>query len=495
MNLIEAKKIFFTIFLLMLIIESLSFLGFYYYPLEIIFFWLILLITLISSLKNWANGLMIALTELFLGSQGHLFTISINNFEISIRIGIFIVLALVYFINLIRNKTFSVFRKSKFFLPSLIFFLFIGWALLNGFLKHNILANIFFDSNAFFYLFYILMFFEVITNEKIIIKIFLTLAAAVIVIFLLTLCYFLIFAYQPPLDLTLMYKWIRDKRIGEITYVTGNIYRIFLQAQIYSLIGFVIAFVFLISRYLKNNQLTIVKPLKFLIIIVTLAGSLATILCFSRSNWVGGMAAIFLLLIFLLIYFKIPFKNLIKISALFIIIIIIDLLFLYFISGNFSPNLIKNRLSNLTEDSAGISRLNQLKPLLKNIKENWLFGAGFGKTVTYQTNDPRVLKKAPSGWYTTYAFEWGYLDLLLKLGIIGFLAYLYLLIKIFKVGFALFKKVITLNQQLLILGLLAGLISLTFTHIFSPYLNHPLGFGYLLLTMAIFNYYDKIQKI
>lgn len=489
----EAKKFFITVFLLMIITELLSFFGYNFPFLGIIIFCLIIFLTFIVSLKDWSKGFLIALTELFLGSQGHLFNLTINNFEISIRLGIFLTLFLVFLINLIRGKYHYTFFQSKFFRSALIFFIFVAWAGVNGLIKNNGLANIFFDSNAFFYLFYILMFFDVVNNEKIIIKILLTLASAVIVIFLLTFCYFLIFAYQPPINLTLMYKWIRDLRIGEITFVTGNIYRIFLQAQIYSLIGFLIAFIFFIRKYLKNSY-NFEKNQKFLLIITIFSGSLATILCFSRSNWVGGLTGLFFLLAISLIYLKVSFKDLLKISLIFTLIIILNIIFLYFISGNFSPSLIKQRLSNLTEDSAGISRLNQLPPLFKNIKENLLLGAGFGKTVTYQTNDPRVLKKAPSGWYTTSAFEWGYLDLLLKLGLFGFLAYLYLLMKIIKSGLILIKK-ITDQQQLIILSLLVGLIALIFTNIFSPYLNHPLGFGYLLLIMAIFNFYDQTQKI
>jgi multisubunit Na+/H+ antiporter MnhE subunit len=38
----------------------------------------------------------------------------------------------------------------------------------------------------------------------------------------------------------------------------------------------------------------------------------------------------------------------------------------------------------------------------------------------------------------------------------------------------------------LVTGLLVGFFSLIFTHMFSPYLNHPLGIGYLLMLIGIF---------
>ena len=54
-------------------------------------------------------------------------------------------------------------------------------------------------------------------------------------------------------------------------------------------------------------------------------------------------------------------------------------------------------------------------------------GRGFGATVTYQTRDPRILADNGSGEYTTYAFEWGWLDIWLKLGIFGLAAYFLLI--------------------------------------------------------------------
>lgn len=491
---LEEKKFFLTSLLLMVITLILSFLGYYFFWFGKFIFILILILTWYFTLKNLSSGLLIALAELFIGSQGHLLSINFFGFELSLRIGIFLVIISVYLIKLLTNKTTREFKQSIFFKPTIIFFIMLGWAMING-LINNQLTNFFFDANAFFFLLYIFIYFDIINNEKIIIKIILLLAAAIIAVGIFTLIYFLIFAYQPPLDLTLIYKWFRDVRLGEITYVIYNIYRIFLQSHIYSLIGFLIFFIFFINQSLikeKNNLNE--KPNKLILLLIIFLASLSTIICFSRSNWLGGITAFIFLLIFLLFNFKVSFKNLIKIISIFLLIIIIDLIFLYIISGNFSPLVIKNRLSNLTEESAGISRLNQLSPLLKNIKDNLVLGAGFGKTITYQTNDPRILKKSPSGWYTTAAFEWGYLDLLLKLGLIGFLIYSYLLYKIFKTGLNLLNKLKEDFQKLLILSLLIGFIGLLITNIFSPYLNHPLGFGYLLLIMAVFNFYEKTKK-
>ena len=104
-------------------------------------------------------------------------------------------------------------------------------------------------------------------------------------------------------------------------------------------------------------------------------------------------------------------------------------------------------------------------------------GQGFGATVTYRTNDPRALASSPNGLYTTYTFEWGWFDIWLKLGLLGLLAYLGLIFKIIKDGLKI--------NSYFSLSLVTGLLVLITVNIFSPYVNHPLGIGYIILTIAM----------
>ena len=121
----------------------------------------------------------------------------------------------------------------------------------------------------------------------------------------------------------------------------------------------------------------------------------------------------------------------------------------------------------------------------QGIKENLIQGAGFGATLTYKSSDPRVLSQNLDGNYTTSAFEWGWHDILFKLGLFGFGAYILLL---FNIIWGNFKKYF---HNTLLVSLNLGLIIILFIHIFSPYLNHPLGIGYLLL---IFFYKDAFLR-
>jgi O-antigen ligase len=128
-------------------------------------------------------------------------------------------------------------------------------------------------------------------------------------------------------------------------------------------------------------------------------------------------------------------------------------------------------------DEAAISSRWELLPKLwQKITEAPILGKGFGTTVTYQSRDPRQLASPGQGIYTTYTFEWGWFDIWLKLGFFGMLAYLALLIKFIAETFKNSK-----NNPSLFVGLGICLIVLAIVNFFTPYLNHPLGIGFILI--------------
>jgi O-antigen ligase len=104
-------------------------------------------------------------------------------------------------------------------------------------------------------------------------------------------------------------------------------------------------------------------------------------------------------------------------------------------------------------------------------------GSGFGATITYQSRDPRIVQ-ATGGEYTTYAFEWGWLDLWYKLGLLGLVLVLAIL---FRLGYGFWRL---RPQDWQTWAIIIGLVSLATVHFFTPYLNHPLGFGILIALEA-----------
>ncbi|HMB66045.1 MAG TPA: hypothetical protein VKO42_04160, partial [Patescibacteria group bacterium] len=135
------------------------------------------------------------------------------------------------------------------------------------------------------------------------------------------------------------------------------------------------------------------------------------------------------------------------------------------------------------------SRWNLLPKLWSEIKETPILGRGFGTTITYRSNDPRVLESTADGQYTTYAFEWGWLDIWLKLGFFGLFCYIFLIGKIILDG--LTNK--DLFRSALINGVIVSLAVIAVINFFTPYLNHPLGLGALMLASIIMD--KKRQEI
>ncbi|MBI4142480.1 O-antigen ligase family protein, partial [Candidatus Uhrbacteria bacterium] len=139
-------------------------------------------------------------------------------------------------------------------------------------------------------------------------------------------------------------------------------------------------------------------------------------------------------------------------------------------------------LARLSADAAVSNRWQQLGPLWETMRTHLVFGNGFGAAVTYTSKDPRTLAAFPDGRYTTTAFEWGYLDDLLERGIIGLLVELWLLAVLMWHGIRAF--LFTLPFSLITCSLSLALLALAIVHATSPYLNHPLGIGLLLLVFA-----------
>jgi len=273
------------------------------------------------------------------------------------------------------------------------------------------------------------------------------------------------------------YLWVRRTGVGEVTLVTGNLFRIFIQSQVYALFGIV----FVGTRYLSSKG----SRFFFWILTVSIASVLISL---SRSFWVGLLAGLITIGV---LYFAGSTKegsgqvNLSRIGKTIGVgmgsaLVAIGILFA--VVAFPYPRVDVGSLSTLfgsrgsTTDAAAQSRWNLLPVLVSKIKEEPILGHGFGATVTYQTKDPRILAQNPEGWYTTHAFEWGWLEFWIKFGILGIPVMLWLLISI---GWRVWNSE---AEKWIKIGFISSLVTLGVIHVFTPYLNHPLGFGFLLLT-------------
>jgi len=531
------NNIFKKTFLFIFLVELFSFYGYLLPDFNKAAFLIIILLTLILSLIRLEYGIWIVLTELFIGSKGYLFFFEYNGLVISIRIALWLIVMAVwlnkivneYIRSHIRGRVASeatqhfngfAFLKSPYFSYFIILFLFIAWGLINGFLNHNEFNNIFFDFNGWLYFALIFPIYSIFSRKYVkkdirhpvghrmpyntpcdtVLQIFIA-----CILWLSFKTFFLLFVFSHNMIgmVNELYRWVRVSGVGEITQMQGGFYRIFFQSHIFVLIGFFIFSILVAYQMGNKKDLTALKDKLFkgksFLLLSTICYLLSAVLIsFSRSFWVG-------LIIGLVIYGYIvirlySWKTLLRISgilsgvfAISIILIIITVKFPYPrpIGGFTTAKLLSKRISQITGEAGVSSRWSLLPKLWDKIKQGPILGQGFGATVTYQSSDPRILQSSPTGKYTTYAFEWGWLDIWLKLGIFGVLAYLFLIGKICIANLMQKSKIKNKNSDTkceITQGLIIGLIIISAVNIFSPYLNHPLGIGYLIIISAILSH-------
>ncbi len=475
-------------------LELISFLGYLFPLLNTVTFFSIITVALILAVIRLEYGLYLILAELFIGSKGYLFYFEINGLRISLRLALFLVVLGVWIFYYLRNKKLEI-KKSNLFWPLILLFLFIIWGVLSGFLRGNEFDNLFFDVNGWLYFGMVFIFFAVINSWQKIENILQILTASISAIALKTVILLFFFSHNTTAILPDLYRWVRETGVGEITKWTGNFYRIFFQSHLYSMVVFFIA----ISLYilLFYNKKFAEKRAQIFIILIS---SLTLIISFSRSFWLGAVVGLLIFYYLSKSKLSLSWKKIGVVTLFLTIILIIDIGIISGIlafpwprqSGEVisAASLVEQRVTEISGEVAVSIRFDLLPHLWKKVIEHPVLGSGFGTTVSY--SHPFV--NNPEGIYTTYAFEFGYLDIWTKIGFFGLLAYFWLIWRVVRNGFKIFKNSDNNTDKGLSLGLILGLFSMLITNLFSPYLNHPLGIGYLILTGAIFEVLNKKEN-
>lgn len=467
-------------FLLILLAETLSFSGYLWPNINKIGFVVICLATIFLAVKNLRYALLLVLAELIIGSKGYLFFYDINGAPVSIRIAMWLIVMgfwLATVINTaIKNKRWPNllpdFVYAKYFYALAVA---IVWGAVMALFRGNDYGNIFFDLNNWFYLsllFPIVACFKTKDDWQLLKKI---LGLAIAWLCFKTLFFLYFFSHDLFGANLTVYHWLGASGVGEVTKMTSGFFRIFFQSHIYALM----ALFLLLPTWVEKINNKIIGRHEWWRITALLS---IVIIALSRSFWVGLLAGLVALLAWL-IKTKISAKQIFKLISLFFSSIILSLIIITVIikfpvptvGQNISAWDALNDRGQLNE-SAVSSRWSLIPKLWQAIKTAPITGLGFGKTVTYESSDPRILSQTVSGTYETYAFEWGWLDIWLKMGLLGVLTYLLLLIKLIRNS---------LDQKQI--GLALCLIALATVHFFTPYLNHPLGLGVVMLAAAWLN--------
>ncbi len=448
------------------------------------FVWPVLILVMIGTvILTWHRlewGIAAAFAELFANSHGHLVDADLGGFSFSLRMAVFVSVMGVYGLRLLfRQSPLPLWKDAR--LPP---FLLLFAAVIIGFfigVRDHPIRNAFDDANGYLYVLYIFPVLSVswtATTRRLMLQV---LCASAVWVSLISLALLFIFTHLPVEALAATYTFIRDTRTGELTRMGAGIFRIFLQAQ------FSVAVAWLALAAWGWTQKEMVWFSRSWLALSTLF--LATLLIsLSRSFWIGLVAALLAVLTHALAHrIPRPLFVLRKIgvgigSALIGFFLLVGIVVFPFpkstVDWDDLGSLLSSRATDLDDVSIS-SRWNLLPPLFTENLESPILGKGFGEEVTFQTDDPRARALSPDGTWTTYAFEWGWLDIWLKMGLFGLAAFGWILVRLWK-GMA--EHLRGKEPWVGMFGLMA-LVFVYVAHAFSPYLNHPLGLGLLLFLL------------
>lgn len=438
--------------------------------LNFVLFFLITFVLAYALWRDFSWSIPLLIFDSILGSQGRLLSINILDFSFSLRYLLFFLIIIFAIPYLVKHwpKTFNLKLKTLNYqnLFWLLGLFFIAWGIFRGVSAGAAFQDIFLDANAYgfwllwplFYLFYNDG--KKAKNETAIFT--LTLAA----IFAQTIATYLLFITQIiPAIQPVFYIWARDVRLAEMTKIGEYGVRIFWQSHLWAVMSLGLAGILLWLKKINYYYLASLF-LGF--------AMFSTILSFSRSFLLSLLISLIVTVILCRIIYirKFNWQQLgqTALTAFFICVLLLMGTMYAARQHIFSlDDLGQDRLGNLTSEQASASRLAEFKPLWSQIISAPILGSGFGQKLTYQSFDPRQNKKP----YTTFSFEWGYLDMWMKMGL-GFLIAL--------AGFTIvtYKKIyqMYLRGDLPDFGFLLLTFAITFlivTHFTTPYLNHPIG--------------------
>ncbi|MEA3249400.1 MAG: hypothetical protein U9Q03_03520 [Patescibacteria group bacterium] len=511
------------------LLELLSWIGYNDPMWSSLFFFIVVLAVAVLAWFRPGLAVVVVLGELFVGSQGgYMLTVGPANVDgaiLSLRMGLFLALfgpwlartalgllslrgaerrsnpdeiAAVPRIKsgVPRNDKglgwYYVMKETKLLWPYVALLMVFAFGGLRGLLAGNGFGNVFFDANgyAFFALFPAFM--GGLRDLRARRLMWYVLAAAVTVSVAKALAVMYFFSHRLYYVAANMYLWVRDTRVGEVTLTVADFHRVFFQSHLYVLVAIFTVFLFAASAK------SIRKPGFWIPFGLLVWGIIAMVLGLSRSFWFGGFIAA-LTMIGLLIWTKAG-KGLwgrmaiVAPASLVLAIGIIAGIYAFPFptkTGDLSfMSMLSGRAFSLAGEAAANSRWTLLKEMWPAGMEHPILGSGLGTTVTYRTEDPRLLVDNPTGEYTTFAFEWGYHDLWVKFGVLGLLVYAWLIAVIltpYFVSLKMWKRESGANRAdaIVLIGIISGMVAMLATNVFSPYLNHPLGIGLLMAVAAI----------
>ncbi|MEK7518867.1 MAG: hypothetical protein AAB549_03005, partial [Patescibacteria group bacterium] len=343
----------------------------------------LVLLTYGLTLAQPELGVAVVMAELVLGGKGYLFVLPLGA-EVSIRLGVFLAVLAAWSMHASRNRTFWG-GQWRFRWLWLGFWLAAVWATVIGLAGGHGVGVVFNDVNAYFFL-ALVPTFGLLKTKAHFSTVLYVVAAATVVLALKTALVQGLFVHYPSTSLTMLYKWVRDTGVGEVTHIVGRLYRVFFQSHVYGIFALFTGVGLAVADRRRQWGWTAFAGLGAYVVVVSL----------SRSFWLGGVVAFGIG--FLVLLGRRSFRRCLAAVALSSAIALLIAYVGFQWTLNFpglwggssnSGSLVRSR-TDYAGESAYSSRRELLPAMHRAILQHPLAGSGFGTPVTYLTKDPRV---------------------------------------------------------------------------------------------------------
>lgn len=452
------------------------------------------LATVVLTYRSLPLGLAVAFLEIFVGGHGHLIDAEVFGLSLSIRMVLFAAVMAGWGLLVITGKAKPTFNHTR-DLPLILLGVAVILGSVKGFLTNNP-GDAFDDMNGYLTLLYLLPIISVQWGNSERRLLLLTLMTGGIWVAVTTLALFFAFTHLPGKMLFELYTFVRDARLAEITLLNGDTFsrflgdtpwyfRVFLQSQ-----ATILALLLLLAANcysaitMSRREMFFMAGVMALLVAGFAAGQ-------SRSLVLGALAGIVALNAVVLVGMRLikPFLRTKAIGIAAILAAGASLFILAILPLPPRPDLSEaafyKKDAGDSRDLAVSSRWKLLPPMMDEIIASPALGSGFGETVTFISDDPRLRAIEPSGEVTTYRFEWGFQDIWLKMGILGLMAFIWYYLTIA----ANTIDTLRVNRHAwAAVGWFSVITALYAANIFTPYLNHPIGLGLLLIALPFYSW-------
>ena len=428
---------------------------------------------------RWLYG--VVLVEMAIGSHGRLFFADIGGFSVSLRMVWFAALAGGWLWRLARDRgRLARFRRAPIAAPLLLLLAALAFASLRGWSAGAPFADIFNDANGYAFMLLIPIGLDLFAEPKIFDRLLGALSGAVAWLCAKSVLLLYLFSHAfDPAWLRDVFLWQRRFGLSEITHLSGGAERVFAASEV------------LLIPALFLGALLAWETRRRATLLWTALVAAAFLLSLSRSFWLGTFAASVLMLPVFLRFKIVPPAQAVRLAgtafgalALGAALLVAAAVFpLPARTQNAAAWSVYGGRVAEASDAAVSSRWNMLPPLREAIGQAPILGSGFGAKITYQSDDPRMHDLHPGGVVTTGAIEWQYLEIWLKMGLLSVLAVLWLW---WRLGVSFWKTLKTARgtERLAAAGLSCAFLAFVVANVFTPYLNHPLGWAFLALVIV-----------